>query len=188
VLSRLSEAGAVNVLGISAQTRDFEAMPYPPPLLPAIQPSQVVQNARRRGGDTIDRIENLLTSDRAYFQSQLRGLLKILQIVVNGDEGLLEGFRALGRHLRRGGERPRHLVSSANSISVRASRLRASSRAVGTSANSGWRVARANWTRACIPLFGKSHSGLSDFIDERSTVRPFTSPRSTARKIAPLSG
>ena len=74
------------------------------------QTFQVVQNMWRRGGDAIDRVEDLPTSDRADLQPQPHGLIEILRIVVNGNEGLLEGLRALGRHARRGGEGPRQLV------------------------------------------------------------------------------
>ena len=65
------------------------------------QTFQVVQNMWRRGGDAIDRFEDLSTSDRANLEPQPHGLIEILRIVVSGNEGLLEGLRALGWHAGR---------------------------------------------------------------------------------------
>src|SRR5215471_14157721 len=70
----------------------------------------MIQNAWRRGGNAVDRAENVLTSDRTYRQPQLRGVLKILWIVVDGGERSLESLRPLGGHAGWSSERPRDPV------------------------------------------------------------------------------
>src|SRR5215472_16800792 len=77
---------------------------------------------------------------------------------------------------------------SANAMRARAFSSGASSRAVGTSGSSGWRVVRANWRRTLKPLPGASQAGCVDLTAEESNVRPSISPRSTARKSEGESG
>src|SRR5262249_29362287 len=77
---------------------------------------------------------------------------------------------------------------SASSIRARAAGVSASSRAAGAPGKAGWRVLRANCSSTRMPLAGCSHSGCDDCTADNPTHRPSTSLRSTARKIALLSG
>src|SRR5215475_11054422 len=54
------------------------------PLARGEQPLQMLDDARRRAGDALDRPQHLRAGDRAHVESELRRLLQILRILVGG--------------------------------------------------------------------------------------------------------